>query len=410
MIPILYAALNATGIRIIGGALSFLLVLVITRRFGAVESAPYFFMLAVNSFLTAFVSLGQHVFAVKISAVLKSQVRQTRYTIYLIIFTLLMTTVCSIIIFSLAAIIQYTLLTTVVLYIPFMIFSQTTIILTSSILQGQRQTNKAALTQFVISPVILISYLLIFEDSTFIEFLTYTTISHILVAIGLWNRLITLEHITFLFILKRSYLKIIFLSGIAFLVPNLLGQINTLAIFLFLGDQSEAEITTYGVCTRITVIIGMVYFGISRVILPDFAKYFASNNFIKIKELHRNIIGYISPILLLTLCGSYYLSPTILSAFGPEFAVGSLSLQVMLLGQCFSVLNLINTSVLQMCDLGKKLTIAACISTFMTLIAAFPLVKFYGLFGAAIAYTINYSSLLLFSTAMTTQLYRKHKI
>lgn len=392
---------STSVIRICGAALSFLLVLIISRKYGAASAAPYFFIVGLVPFLTTFVTGGHHVYAVRHQALNYSHIRNARYTLYLFLCTCMFT----IIFFLLVSISQYILSNPMIsstrTYLIPLVFGQATIILSSAIYQGKGKGMIAAIIQFVIIPSLSVSILFLYKHINFESFMNFYCVINVLFGLILWLTILDLKVGAYLRSINYKYLTLIASAGIIFLLPNILGQSSNFFIIFTLGHSSSSAVSIFGVCLRVSLIVGIIYFGVSRAILPYFARYHRTKSYDEIRSLRAKLYKVLLPILIAMYVCLFLSAEIILELFGYSFRDGKIALQIMLLGQCLSVFNLINNAIMQMCNQGAKLNRVAVITSSAVLISVFPAVHWYGLNGAATIYFINYALMTILTSYYT---------
>jgi len=186
----------------------------------------------------------------------------------------------------------------------------------------------------------------------------------------------------------------VFLSSVA---TKIIGYVDTLILTYY---RSSAEVGIYNVILPTALIFLFIGQGVSATIFPLSSELWAKNDKKRLADGLQLIYKYIFllsiPIIGTVLVYSYEFIATF---FGVEYAGGAFALQILLFGVLFYTVSLINENIVS--GIGKphiimKIIVAAAI---VNIVINFMFIPSFGINGAAVATTVSYVMMFIFTTA-----------
>lgn len=159
---------------------------------------------------------------------------------------------------------------------------------------------------------------------------------------------------------------------------------------IMLGIYFAPEVVgIYSVVLKLSVLTGFAFASINSIILPKFSELYWKNDISALRKVlqfsNRILFWASAPMLILIACLAEYL----LSIFGHQFTLGSISLIILCLGQFTSCATGNVIALLNMTGHQNKAKDALLISAAINIIGNFLLIPFYGMIGAAVATSLG---------------------
>lgn len=165
---------------------------------------------------------------------------------------------------------------------------------------------------------------------------------------------------------------------------------------LLLGFLSAAsEVAIFGAVTRITNIVAIIIVAIGGVVSPAFSRLHNDGNLRELEALGKKSAKLTSLAVLPSCLLVGLAAKDFLQLFGSEFAVGSLSLQVLLIGRCLGASFGAQGQLLMMASQERWFKISSYLVAALLLILLYVFIRQFGSFGAALALAISYLVLAL---------------
>ena len=209
--------------------------------------------------------------------------------------------------------------------------------------------------------------------------------------------------IDFLLFKKLKIISFIVYNNLDVAVRMVSRQLDTILIGKLVGAEA---VGIYKIAKEITAIIARFTDPIYQTIYPELAKLLSRNNFEDAKNVSFKISLYLSVFSILfyflfIIFGKYAIS----LAFGDNFIDAYNVVLVYYIAIFISIVTLPIVPILQALALNKVAFKNQLLATLIYAICIYPLIYFYGLYGASITYIIFYTvwSLLSFKTIYNTR-------
>jgi O-antigen/teichoic acid export membrane protein len=184
---------------------------------------------------------------------------------------------------------------------------------------------------------------------------------------------------------KTPLANILTFSFPLFLSSSMMLLLQWIDIVILGYYVSTSEIGVYNIIVKISMISSIILFSINSIAAPKFSELFTKNKLEELKKIIKEtsmLISVVSlPILLLIFIGSQY----ILNFFGPEYIDGSISLNILILGQLVNVICGSVGYVLIMTENQKIFRNIILLTTVLNIILNIFLIPTYGILGAAVS-------------------------
>ncbi|HLD34197.1 MAG TPA: flippase [Candidatus Nanoarchaeia archaeon] len=190
----------------------------------------------------------------------------------------------------------------------------------------------------------------------------------------------------------------VFLSSIA---NRVIGYIDTLILTYY---RTSAEVGVYNVVLPTALILLFIGQGISSIMLPLASELWAKNDKKRLADGMRLIYRFVFLLAIPVISALFiYARLFIEKFFGAEYVSGAPALQILLVGVLFYTVAVIHENLIS--GIGKpqiitKIIIAAAIVNFVLNMILIPV---WGIYGAAIATTISYIMMFVYTTIKTTR-------
>jgi O-antigen/teichoic acid export membrane protein len=190
-----------------------------------------------------------------------------------------------------------------------------------------------------------------------------------------------------------SYGFPLLLASLGFVI---IGQIDTLLLVKF---RTLAEVGVYNVILPTAMLLITLGSSLALVILPLISEYWAKQKFKElsdiIKLIYKKVFALIVPIALLV----FIFSDLILKIlFGELFISGAVALKILCIGAIFFSVATINNNILVAIGRPRAVTKIILFAAALNLILNLILIPPYGIVGAAVATSVAYLVVLIFST------------
>ena len=166
--------------------------------------------------------------------------------------------------------------------------------------------------------------------------------------------------------------------------------------------STPTEVSIYTVSLRLVMLISFILVAVNSVTAPKYAFYFKREDLNSIKKVYKFSLFLSLSFSIVTSLFYIILGRELLGFFGDTYIASYEILLVMMVGQIINVLTGSVSYLLQMKGDYKKVMVINIVAGIVSLPLGFLLVSFYGIYGAAIAYSLSISilNLLLLSQAM----------
>ncbi len=204
---------------------------------------------------------------------------------------------------------------------------------------------------------------------------------------------------------RTSVLDILNFSFPLFLSASMMLLLQWIDVVILGYYVTTADIGIYNVAVKVSMISSIILFSINSIAAPKFSELFSKNKLDELKELVKQtskLIFVVSiPILLLIFMGKDY----ILNFFGKEFIYGSMSLNILILGQLVNVICGSVGYILIMTENQKIFRNIILITTLLNIVLNIFLIPLLGILGAAIASMI---CIILWNISSYIYIYKKY--
>lgn len=166
--------------------------------------------------------------------------------------------------------------------------------------------------------------------------------------------------------------------------------------------NTPTEVSIYTVSLRLVMLISFILVAVNSVTAPKYAFYFKRNDLKSIKSVYKISLFLSLSFSIVTSLFYIILGRDLLGFFGETYIASYEILLVMMIGQIVNVLTGSVSYLLQMKGDYKKVMFINIVAGIVSLPLGLLLISFYGIYGAAIAYSLSISflNLLLLSQAM----------
>ena len=294
-------------------------------------------------------------------------------------------------------------------YVSLSILPMSLINIHSESFRGLKKVELSSIIRYLLVPIIsvIFTYMLFFK----FQFGIITPIVSYSISILIISCLSTVAWFVKIDFLKSknsshtSLLDILNFSFPLFLSSSMMLLLQWIDVAILGYYVTTADIGIYNVVVKVSMISSIILFSINSIAAPKFSELFSKNKLDELKELVKQTSKLIFvaslPILLLIFAWKGY----ILNFFGKEFMQGSMSLNILILGQ---VVNIICGSVgyiLIMTENQKVFRNIILITTMLNIILNILLIPVLGILGAAIASMI---CIILWNISSYIYIYRKY--
>ncbi|MGC6471074.1 MAG: flippase [Flavobacteriales bacterium] len=159
--------------------------------------------------------------------------------------------------------------------------------------------------------------------------------------------------------------------------------------FLLIIFLSESELGVYSVILTIAAFIPLVLISINSIFQPIISQLFSENKFKELAHYFQLSSRYIFILSFPLITFLLLFSKPILGVFGNDFINGYNLLIFVAIGELLNISFGPVGSMLQMCGMDKKLRNVSILTSIISFILFFILIKYYGLLGLGIAYIIG---------------------
>jgi len=253
------------------------------------------------------------------------------------------------------------------IFILLAIISQVFIAIVSHGLQGLGKPKQAIFFGGLLNQLILLIVLYLnknFSLNLLVEFYAICQFITLILILGIWYKNIGISNST---IKSLNSFLIPASSLIAF---QIFSEMNIAIGQLLMGSKGYTEdLAIYAICLKLVMLISYISFAVNRVISPDFAKAFSTNDIAKLENLiikARNFSLALSiPLVLLIVI----LADKILYFFGSDYSQYAWYLSLAVVVQIFTILNSTLAYFMIMCGYEKQYT-KQIIYAFITVFSA----------------------------------------
>jgi O-antigen/teichoic acid export membrane protein len=280
-------------------------------------------------------------------------------------------------------------ITSVLKYVSLSIIPMSFINIHSESLRGLKKVELYSFFRYLLVPFMSIIFTWVFffqfKFGVITPILSYTISIFIISSLStvLWFRKINFFKIKK--IKKTPLANILTFSFPLFLSSSMMLLLQWIDIVILGYYVSTSEIGVYNIIVKISMISSIILFSINSIAAPKFSELFTKNKLEELKKIIKEtsmLISVVSlPILLLIFIGSQY----ILNFFGPEYIDGSISLNILILGQLVNVICGSVGYVLIMTENQKIFRNIILLTTVLNIILNIFLIPTYGILGAAVS-------------------------
>lgn len=159
---------------------------------------------------------------------------------------------------------------------------------------------------------------------------------------------------------------------------------------LFLGAWgTKADLGIYGAAVRISMLVNFILVSVNSIAAPNIAAAYGRRNLAELRSIvskSSKVLFYAGlPLIVIILLGSGYL----MSVFGEDFSKGKLILQILIIGQSFTLFFGPCGCLLSMTGYEKVLSNNSIVVGIVTIVLCLLLVPRYGIVGASLASTVS---------------------
>ena len=179
---------------------------------------------------------------------------------------------------------------------------------------------------------------------------------------------------------------------------------GNISLYLLEGYSSTEHVGIFSVALKIAALVGLVLVIVNTISAPKFSELYWSNEYGKLQNLISHSTGL---IFIISLCVSLLIivfSKPILSIFGEEFIVGSVTLILLVIGQMINAMTGSVGVLLNMTGNQKTFRSITVLAMMVNIILNVLLVPLYGMNGAAVAIT---TGLIILNTGAAIATKRK---
>jgi O-antigen/teichoic acid export membrane protein len=407
---------TAFAFRIIGGLLGYVLILLITRNFGADAMGVYALSLTVISVCSILGRIGFNTAMVRFVGEYNVQgrpdlIREVYAKVLLIIIP--SSIIVSIVLYLLAPYLSIYVFKKAHLSFYFKVSSiailpLVLLLINAESLRGLKKIKEYAFLMNIsthLFATIMLILLLFYYDHKVIPLIAY--ISALLIS-SMISFILWLKSSGFEKCLQQSVIKIRSLFEVA--LPMLLsgsmllimGWADTLLIGVY---RTEHELGIYNVALRLAAIVTIPLFAINSIAGPKFAEFYGNRDIRGLgavaKKINKMIFWAAFPVLLIL---SLFPS-SILGIFGEEFKRASIVLIILVVGQFVNTISGSVGHLLQMTGRQKAHQNIMIVATLINILLNVLLIPTYGIYGAAFATCF---SLSFWNIAMVYYVDRKY--
>ena len=300
-------------------------------------------------------------------------------------------------------------ITSVFKYVSLSIIPMSLINIHSESLRGLKKVELYSTFRYLLVPFmsIIFTWVLFFQFKFGIitPILSYTISIFIISSLStlLWFRKINFFKIKK--IKKTPLINILTFSFPLFLSSSMMLLLQWIDIVILGYYVSTSEIGVYNIIVKISMISSIILFSINSIAAPKFSELFSKNKLEELKKIIKEtsmLISIVSlPILLLIFIGSQY----ILNFFGPEYIHGSISLNILILGQLVNVICGSVGYVLIMTENQKIFRNIILLTTVLNIMLNIFLIPIYGILGAAVSSMI---CVIIWNVSSYIYIYKKY--
>lgn len=159
----------------------------------------------------------------------------------------------------------------------------------------------------------------------------------------------------------------------------------------FLGAMSSTEqVAIFSAISRVAMIVAIVIVAIGSVVAPSFSSMYSNNNFKALGLLSKKAAFLTSTIVVPSCLLIGINSTLIMSLFGAEFVLGSLGLQILLLGRCLGACFGAQDQLLLMSSQERWFKISSYFAVVVLVVFSLVFIPSFGATGAALALSFSY--------------------
>lgn len=291
--------------------------------------------------------------------------------------------------------------------LPFYTFS----LICIEFIRGLKKLKFSELLRAVIRPLIIIVFLFFFANfNDVIESIYALFVSIIILFISavlflihyFHNNYVKLQE-TYVFS-KRKLIKTSFPMMVIMVFTSILG--NSASYFLEYYFDTE-DVGVFNICFKIAQLISIILLVINTIAAPKFAELYWSNKKDDLKKLlnQTSILNLLGGFFVATIL--YIFSDTILGVFGEEFIEAKTLLLILIAGQTINCFLGSVSVLLVMIGHQRQLGVIIVLSTCFILFGYYFIVPEFGIIGAGIVSSIGYVLFNLFCVIYT---YKRLKI
>lgn len=255
---------------------------------------------------------------------------------------------------------------------------------------GMEDFKKTVIRNFLVKIISLLAiFLLVKTPDDLDKYILILSVSTLLGNLTLWPYLKSVVNKP-----KFSELNILvhILPSIALFVPQIATQIYLVLNKTMLGYMTDVQnVGFYENSDKLVKIVLAVVTATGTVMLPRMANVFSLGNIQKVNQYLKQSFDFVSSICFPMALGLAAIAPKFSTwFFGKEFAITGqiipiLSIVIIFIGWS----NVLGTQYLLPTNQTKKFTISVTIGALVNLLLNFPLINFYGIYGAVIATVIS---------------------
>lgn len=382
-------------LRVIGMALSYLVMIYISNLFGAKVFGRYSLSVALWQFLLLVFSLGIPQVVLKLTADINNHDEQPKnnYLSIAIKILLLSSVFCSLFLYSLKEkiaiyVFDDYMMGTYIKYIAYFFMFGAFHAFIAEYLRAKRLFLKFGLFMYSAPYVLILCLLFVFhllklnESSTFLSFVISFSLLCCVMLFYLPNKKSKKKTYSFKSILSLSFPML--------LSSTFLFISNWTDVFMLGIMSSKENVGIYTASFKLATIALIVINAVNTVLAPKISELFSKNDIDGIKEEVQKATRLITLITIPIVILLILFRAQLLAIFGPEFQEkGQTVLIVIAVGLLFNALSGSVGQVLNMTMHQKKLRNFTIISAFCNIVLNYFLISTFGILGAAIASLIS---------------------
>lgn len=381
-------------VRSLGAGLSFLLQILLARRVDQVEFGIYSYCVTL---LMLFSSVGR--FGLDLGLVKQVSTAELRngnesanaWLLSTLIFTVIFSTIISLPLYlsaeTISALIfKDTRYAPVVMIFISLVPLYSIMFLLAEGLRGKKATTTASTIQVLIIPSVIISYLLLSNDSIGLIKIGYLYICGIIfgIVLGVYSWFYLLRPAP---ILKVSYIGLATISryGLPYFIGSIGSIVLTWSDTLIVGMVSEPEnIAAYYAACKIATLTSFVLISVNSIAAPKYAALYASGDIKTLEKISQLSTLLVALLALLPALIFVIFADELMSLYGKGYNTGSIYLIILTLGQYINVLCGSVGLMLVMSHNQSLMAKVYIISAILTCAVSYLLGKEFGALGVAV--------------------------